>query len=174
MTDDVDLQPKLPLTVGLPFWQEMAGKTSVAFADSYLSGATMANRRLITKTNIAFDRVSRNFDAMVLMRSLGVTLVSPNGRVATAPPERKRIEPNELPMVRGMLAEIREAFDAKAARDRKLFRGVPSTQARTDGTGISADMRKLLGKPAPESDYRPAWVESEPLHVDPVDLIDVL
>jgi hypothetical protein len=168
MTDDVDLQPKLPLTVALPFWQEMAGKTSVAFADSYLSGATLVNRRLITKTNIAFDRVAQNFDAMTMLRALGITLVSPNGRVVAGPPERKRIEAAELPMVRGMLIDMREAFEAKAARDRELFRGVPSIQARTDGTGISAELRAMLPKPAPESRPLP------PRRVDPADLIDML
>lgn len=170
MTDEVELQPKLPLTVALPFWQEMASKTSIAFADSYLSGATLANRRLMTKTNIAFDRLAHNFDAMVLFNRSGVTIVSPNGRVASGPPERKHIKPEEMPGVLVMLAEIREAFETRAAHDRRLFRGPRSVQGRTDGTGITADMRKLLGKPAPESDYRPQWDEPKP----PVDVLDLL
>ncbi len=83
----------------------MAQATSVAFADSYLSGATLINDVLTTKTNIAFDRIMWNWDAMELLQETKIKLTCPNGRIGK-PYQRKQMTPAERIEARQMVAAL--------------------------------------------------------------------
>ncbi len=104
----MDLRPKLPLTVPMDIWQEVASASSVAFADSYLSGAEVVGATLKTKTNIAFDRLGRHQEAFKALADLGLRLLSPNGRVGK-PYQRKsmnRAEQIEAKQTADMLVNV--------------------------------------------------------------------
>src|ERR1700674_4310244 len=85
------LKPKLPLTVPIELWEEMAAKTSVAFADSYLSGAELNNHVLTAKTNIAFHRLKQNSDAAGLLDKLEIRLARPPHTGNFAEPSRTEV-----------------------------------------------------------------------------------
>ena len=112
----------------------------------------MLNTILRAKTNVAFDRLAANSEVMLALRDAGLKLLSPNGRAVDGPFVRKRIRAEELPAIRVQLAELYEAMAEWAAKSRKLFRPVPATYVRTDGRGLSAEMRALMAqrKPAQE------------------------
>lgn len=70
-------EPRLPLTVPLSLWTQMARAVSPAFADSYLSGARLAGDELTTRTRTAFDRLKMRSEAGSLLNGLGIKLVAP-------------------------------------------------------------------------------------------------
>lgn len=74
MTD----QPKLPLTVPPSLWEAMAGATYPAFADSYLSGATINGPTLRTKTNTARSRIMASSPALRVLTDFGLSLAPPS------------------------------------------------------------------------------------------------
>jgi hypothetical protein len=71
------LQPKLPMTVTDELWQAMAEDCGTAFADSYLSGAMIFNRRLTPRTVAAWTRLKATPRAMMVFRALEIELVQP-------------------------------------------------------------------------------------------------
>lgn len=71
------LTPQLPLTVTFRLWEAIAETTSVAFADSYLSGAFQAANVLTTKTGVACDRLWANADVRRVLKGQGIKLRNP-------------------------------------------------------------------------------------------------
>lgn len=69
--------PKLIVTVPLETYDAVRGQCGEAFADSYLSGAVVAEGRLIPRTQIAWKRLMENRGAMAALRSMKTALVKP-------------------------------------------------------------------------------------------------
>jgi hypothetical protein len=74
---DVPPGPRLPLTVPLSLWGQLAALVSPAFADSYLSGAQLSGDRLTPRTLTAFERLRESLPARGLLQGLGLDLIKP-------------------------------------------------------------------------------------------------
>jgi hypothetical protein len=165
MTDE----PKLPLTVPLMLWSAVAEGVYPAFADSYLSGASLEVGKLRAKTFTAYDRITGNFSAMNVLKGMDITPICPDG---TAP----RIS-RARPMTAEERADARVALartiaSLKAGADRMKGKRIPPppVQARTGETGISAELAERLGLrgPAPERFFN----DDRRAAADVLDLLD--
>lgn len=67
----------IPSTVPAFLFDAMTKATSRDFAQSYLFGAEIVGRRLTPRTRIAWERLSRNPDAVDVLESLDLSLAKP-------------------------------------------------------------------------------------------------
>ena len=77
MTSDIKPEPKLALTVPLALWEGLAETTSIAYADSYLSGAVLRGNVLTPKTVTAYERLKFRAETATLLQRLGIELTCP-------------------------------------------------------------------------------------------------
>lgn len=70
--------PSLPITVTWDLHDAMTAACGEPFASSYLSGAIEGGGVLATRTHIAKDRLSDNFDAMRVLRERRLRLEGPD------------------------------------------------------------------------------------------------
>lgn len=66
-----------PMTLPLELYDAVCERVDQAFADSYLTGATLANRKLTPRTLTAYGKMRDSFEFKKLLSDAGIELVKP-------------------------------------------------------------------------------------------------